>query len=86
MSYSFEATFRTKETARRAVMKDGGLPEVIRAVLLGAINALPYDTDDRFIVVKAQGHQCGDGPGGGSYERTSAELLVEPRCFSLARP
>lgn len=80
MSYSFEADFRTKESARRTVMKDPGLPDVIREVLLGAINALSADTDDRFIHVKAVGHQM--EAGGNSYERSSAELLVEPRMFA----
>ena len=80
MSYSFEGNFRTRESARRTVMKDGGLPDVIREVLLGALNALSADTDDRFIYVKAVGHQMSNG----DYERSSAELLVEPRLFAPA--
>ena len=82
MSYSFEGSFRTRESARRTVMKDFGLPDVIRAVFIGALNALSDDTDDRYIYVKAVGHQM-DGSGS-SYERSSAELLVEPRLFSPA--
>lgn len=86
MSYSFEGNFRTKETARRAVVKDGGLPHVVRELLLAAINGLPYDNDDRFIYVKANGHQLLPDQSNGNYERTSADILVEPRLFSLARP
>ncbi len=82
MSYSFETHFRTKESARRTVMKDPNLPNVIRDVLLAAINALSADTDDRFIYVKASGHQM--EPDCNSYERSSADLLVEPRLFSPA--
>jgi hypothetical protein len=82
MSYSFEGSFRTKESARRTVMKDPGLPDVIREVLLGAITALSDDTDDRYLYVKANGHQM--DKSGNSYERTSAEILVEPRLFSPA--
>jgi hypothetical protein len=81
MSYSFEGSFRTKESARRKIMKDSGLPDVIRVVLLEAVKALSEDTDDRYIYVKALGHQM-DPLGGNSYERSSAELLVEPRLFS----
>jgi hypothetical protein len=79
MSYGFEGSFRTKESARRTVMKDPGPPDVIREVLLSAINALSYDTDDRYLFVKAVGHQM--DRSGNSYERSSAELLVEPRLF-----
>jgi hypothetical protein len=82
MSYSFEGSFRTKESARCTVMKDPGLPDVVRAVLVDAINALSYDTDDRYLYVKAVGHQMEANCN--SYERTSAELLVEPRYFSPA--
>jgi hypothetical protein len=82
MSYSFESHFRTKESARRTIMKDPCLPDVIREVLLGAINALSADTDDRFIYVKANGHQMTDS--GNSYGRTSADIVVEPRVFSPA--
>lgn len=84
MSYYFDGSFRTKETARRAVMKDGGLPDVVRDVLLEGINALSYDTDERYLYVKAFGHQM--EPSCNSYEQTRAELLVEPRYFSLVRP
>ena len=80
MSYSFEGSFRTKESARRTVAKDPGLPDVIRAVLLDAINNLSDDTDDRYLFVKAVGHQTSDS--GNSYERSAADLLVEPRLFS----
>ena len=69
MSYTFEGSFRTKESARRTVMKDPGLPDVVREVLLGGINALSYDTDDRYLYVKAVGHQM---DGADSYERTNA--------------
>jgi len=81
MSYSFEGNFRTKESARRTVMKDPGLPDVIRNVLLAAINALSADTDDRFLFVRAVGHQM-IATDSNSYERSSAELLVEPRLFA----
>jgi hypothetical protein len=81
MSYAFEGSFRTKESARRTVMKDPGLPNVVREVLLAGIMALSDDTDDRFLYVRAVGHQM---DGSGSYERTSAELLIEPRYFAPA--
>lgn len=79
MSYSFEGSFRTKASARRAITKDPGLPDVIRDVLLDAISALSDDTDDRYLFVKAVGHQMDNS--GNSYERSSAEILVEPRLF-----
>lgn len=85
MSYSFEGNFRTKETARRNVMK-AHLPDVVRALLNAAINGLSYDTDDRFIYVKANGHQLDPDQSNGGYERTSADILVEPRFFTLDRP
>lgn len=83
MSFSFEASFRSRESARRTVLKDPGLPEPVRDFLLTRINALSYDTDDRYIYVKAQGHLMVSG-GGNSYERSSGDLLVEPRYFAPA--
>jgi hypothetical protein len=63
-------------------MKDPGLPDVVREVLLAGIIALSDDTDDRYLFVKAMGHQMEAARN--SYERTSAELLVEPRYFTPA--
>ena len=59
MSYSFEGSFRTRESARRTVMKDSGVPDVIRAVLIGALNALSDDTDDRVHLRQSRGASNG---------------------------
>ena len=79
MSFSFEQNFRTRESARRTVMKAPGLPEPARDFLLAAINHLPDDTDDRFIMVAANGHLC---DGTGSYVNSSAVLTVTPYTFA----
>lgn len=80
MSFSFEGSFRTKASAAKAVGRDAGLPLVIKQVLLNAISASKEDTDNRYLYIKAQGHQMEADCN--SYERSSAELLVEPRYFT----
>jgi hypothetical protein len=77
-----EGHFRTKASARRHVMKEPLLPEVIREVLLTAINSLDDDTDERFIHVKATGHQLLPDQSNGNHQVTSATLVVEPMYFT----
>jgi len=78
VSYHFEGHFRTKASALAAVTAPKRqLPQPVVNLLVDAIEALSDDSDDRFIFVKASGHQH----TGLDYAQSRADLLVEPRAF-----
>ena len=78
MSYSFEGYFRTKRSAVMALRDETHttFPNIVRLLVIEAVQALPDDLDDRFIHIRAQGHQCN-----GDYERSSHDIVVEPLYF-----
>ena len=76
MSYSFEGYFKSASDAYKAVGAQEHLPSAVRAVLLQAISGIADHY--QLVYVRANGHQLCDEPGGGSYERSSADLVVEP--------
>lgn len=80
MSYSFNGYFRTKQSAIKA-LRAASLPAFVEGLVGQAIDNLEADSDDRFLHIKADGHQCYAGPGGGSYQRSSADIVVEPLFF-----
>jgi hypothetical protein len=78
MSYHYEFIAKTKEgahkhLARRQLETITALPEDVWQYLSTALTNMRYEGA---VHVKAAGHLC--GPDLRSYERTSAEILVEP--------
>ncbi len=72
MSWSIQGVYRNTEHAREVVLKKMDIPENIQTYILVGLAG----------ITEGSGHLCYTGPGGGSYELTSAKLEVRPLQFA----
>lgn len=73
MSWSVDFIAKSRAVAKRRVLADSGLPNLVRALIVDALDGVT-GTDDKPIAVKGHGHQA----DGRSYEVSNCTLSVTP--------